>query len=201
MPATKPLAEDAWDSWRPDELAQSLQGSGITWYVTGGWALDLFLGQQTRDHTDLEFATLPSDIPEARKALSELEFFAARNGGLSFLERDAYVPDDIWQLWGADFKSQVWRVDMMIERGTKDRWVYKRNNAISQPRDQAIYLNDHGIPFLAPANVLLFKAKQTRDKDVQDFDRVLPHLRPHEKVLLRRWIVSEHRAHPWLAQL
>ena len=195
------LAGDAWNSWRPEELAQRLYGSGITWYVTGGWALDLFLGQQTRDHADLEFATLPSDIPEARNALAELEFFAARNGRLSFLERDADVPDDIWQLWGADFKSQVWRVDMMIERGTKDRWVYKRNNVISQPREQAIYQNDQGIPFLAPANVSLFKAKHTRDKDVQGFDRVLPHLRGHEKALLRRWIVSDYTAHPWFAQL
>ena len=111
------------------------------------------------------------------------------------------MPDAIWQLWGADFKSQAWRVDTMIERGTTDRWVYKRNSTISQPRDQATYLNDQGIPFLAPANVLLFKAKHTRDKDVQVFDRVLPHLRPHEKVLLRRWIVPEHSVHPWLAQL
>ena len=197
----KPLAHDAWNSWRPEELAQRLHGSRIPWYVTGGWALDLFLGQQTRDHADIEFATLPSDIPKARKALAELEFFAAHNGELSFLERDADVPDDIWQLWGADFKSQAWRVDMMIERGTTDRWVYKRNSTISQPRDQATYLNDQGIPFLAPANVLLFKAKHTRDKDVQDFDRVLPHLRPHEKVLLRRWIASEHSVHPWHAQL
>ena len=70
----KPLAEDAWDSWRPDALAQRLRGSGITWYVTGGWALDLFLGQQTRDHADIEFATLPSDIPKAQKALAELDF-------------------------------------------------------------------------------------------------------------------------------
>ena len=196
-----PLAEDAWDSWRPEELTQRLHGSGITWYVTGGWALDVFMGQQSRDHVDLEFATLPSDIPKARKALAELEFVALRNGGLSFLERDAYVPDDIWQLWGADFKSQAWRVDMMIERGTIDRLVCKRNSTISQPRDQITYLNDQGISFLTPANVLLSKAKHTEDKDVQDFDRVLPHLRSHEKVILRRWIVSEHSVHPWLAQL
>ena len=197
----KPLAEDAWDSWRPDALVQRLRGYGITWYVTGGWALDLFLGQQTRDHADIEFATLPSDIPKARKALAELDFYAAHNGELTILDRDADAPDDIWQMWGADFKSQVWRVDMMIERGTTDRWIYKRNDAISQPRDQAIYKNDHGIPYLAPANVLLFKAKHIRDKDDQDFARVLPHLRSHEKVLLRRWIASEHTSHPWLVQL
>ena len=90
---------------------------------------------------------------------------------------------------------------MMIERGTEDRCVYKRKGTISQPRDQAIYKNDHGIPYLAPENVLLFKAKHIRDKDDQDFVRVLPQLRAHEKVLVRRWIVSEHSAHPWLAQL
>ena len=102
MLAMKALTDDAWDSWRPEELAQRLYGFGITWYVTSGWALDLFLG---RDHTDLEFATLPSDIPKARKALSEMEFFVAHNGELSFLERDADVSDDIWKVWGTDFKS------------------------------------------------------------------------------------------------
>ena len=64
--------------------AQRLHGYGITWYVTGGWALDLFLGQQTRDHADLEFATLPSDIPEARGALSELDFLRQEMGGFRF---------------------------------------------------------------------------------------------------------------------
>ena len=80
----KPLAEDAWDSWRPEELAQRLHRSGITWYVTGGWALDLFLGQQTRDHSDIEFATLLSDIPKARKALAELEFLRHEMGSFRF---------------------------------------------------------------------------------------------------------------------
>jgi len=126
----KPLAEDAWDSWRPKELAQRLHGSGITWYVTGGWALDLFLGQQTRDHADLEFATLPSDIPKTRGALSELEFFTARNGQLSFLERDADVPDDIWQLWGADLYISDWILIAFVTRWNRTqscpRWRRRR---------------------------------------------------------------------------
>ena len=65
---------------------QRLHGAGITWYVTGGWALDLFLGQRTRDHADLEFATLPLDIPKARKALAELEFFCGTQWG-TFVSR------------------------------------------------------------------------------------------------------------------
>ncbi|HEU0113240.1 MAG TPA: hypothetical protein VFQ80_01105 [Thermomicrobiales bacterium] len=36
----------AWDAWRPDEIGRLLAGVQAPWRVAGGWALDLFLGEQ-----------------------------------------------------------------------------------------------------------------------------------------------------------
>ena len=58
---------------------------------------------------------------------------------------------------------------MMVERGTRDTWIFKRDRAIFSNRSDAIWTNDDGIPFLNPAAVLLFKAKYRREKDEFDF--------------------------------
>lgn len=46
---------------------------------------------------------------------------------------------------------------MMLERGSRDFWVYKRDLAITAPRQQMIRQTQDGIPYLAPAAVLLSK--------------------------------------------
>jgi hypothetical protein len=38
-----------------------LTGEGFDWYVCGGWAIDVFLGKQTRIHKDLDIAVFWED--------------------------------------------------------------------------------------------------------------------------------------------
>jgi hypothetical protein len=138
---------------------------------------------------------------EFRKALSELDFFTARNGMLTHLPRTSELPVDAWQLWGADRMAGCWRVDMMIERGTPDLWRYKRDGSLAIPRATAIRKGRTGIPYLAPALVLLFKAKQVRDKDQRDFDAAVVHLDAAERRALRGWLEALHPGHNWIAAL
>ena len=53
----------------------------------------------------------------------------------------------------------------------------------------------------AEADALLFKAKATRDKDQQDFDRVLPELGAHRARELRQLLQQVHPGHPWVRRL
>jgi hypothetical protein len=196
-----PLPEKAWDAWSPDQLSARLVCTKADWYVVGGWALDLWHGYQTRAHDDLEFAVLPEQIEVCRKSLSELEFFIAHSNTLTHLCPVAPLPADVWQLWGADITEGRWRVDMMIERGTPDVWVYKRHPSIHLPRAAAVRISPAGIPYLAPSIVLLFKAKYCRDKDEDDFQAALPNLEPNEKTDLRRWLEQLHPDHIWIPAL
>jgi hypothetical protein len=195
------LLENAWDAWSPDQLSARLINTNADWYVVGGWALDLWHGYQTRAHDDLEFAVRLEQIEECRSSLSELEFFIAHAKTLTHLSSNAPLPANVWQLWGADFTAARWRVDMMIERGTPDVWIYKRNPSIYLPRAAAIRKSPTGIPYLAPSIVLLFKAKCCREKDEHDFQAALLKLEPNEKVDLRNWLEQLHPNHVWLAAL
>jgi hypothetical protein len=203
LPASfpSPLPDDAWDPWLPAELAERLKDTSAIWYVVGGWALDLWHGAQTRDHEDLEFAVLPDSVFTFRDILFELDFFTAHDGQVAYLPAGSAPPADVAQLWGMDAAARCWRVDMMIERGTPQNWVYKRDPAISAPRADMVRFSRTRIPYLSPAAVLLFKAKQRRDKDEADFRQALPHLSGADRDMLRGWLDLAHPGHAWLELL
>ena len=194
------MAEPIWKPWRPEELAARLQSAGRPWCVAGGWALDLWLGRETREHGDLEFSVLSRDVPLFRARLAELSFFAAHDGAVTPLG-DSAPPEYVTQLWGQD-SAGLWRVDMMIERGGDDEtWVYKRDTSLRVARSDMVHVTASGIPFLDPAAVLLFKAKHRRAKDEADFALALPHLSPSQRRRLSGWLDRCHPGHDWLERL
>ena len=76
--------QQAWQAWTPEELSQRLRQVSRPWSVVGGWALDLWLGRQTRDHGDLEFTVLRDDFLLFRQALAPLQFYTVRDGTFAF---------------------------------------------------------------------------------------------------------------------
>ncbi|SCB18842.1 nucleotidyltransferase domain-containing protein [Rhizobium hainanense] len=196
----KSLPEKAWNAWHPADLMKRL-GTGIHWYVVGGWALDLWHGRQTREHEDLEFAVLREDIANARSLLAELAFFSVVDGQIDYLPSSVPPAVHVAQLWGADPQQGCWRVDMMPERGTPATWIYKRDPSLAMPRGDMIRKTADGLPFLAPAAILLFKAKHWRNKDEKDFDLALPRLAASERADLRLWLERLHPDHDWIARL
>ena len=189
---------NAWTAWSPCQLLEKLKGVPANWYIVGGWALDLWLGQRFRAHDDLEFATTPEDAPVLARHLSELTFFEAKAGGLNQWDPHDKISETAWQFWGADLKEGRWRVDMMMERGTPEFWRYKRPPFFEMPRDEAVLMNSDGIKYLAPPNVLLFKAKHCREKDDLDFKAVFPKLSKEDRSLLYGWLCKAHAGHRWL---
>ncbi|WP_425964846.1 hypothetical protein [Rhizobium nepotum] len=94
-----------------------------------------------------------------------------------------------------------WRADMMIERGTAETWIYKRDPEFRLRRAAAVRKNSAGIPYLAPALVLLFKAKYRRKKDEENLRAVLPRLETQEKEALHNWLGTLHPGHEWISCL
>jgi len=195
------MDEYAWLAWTPEHLSQRLQQLARPWCVVGGWALDLWHGQQTREHSDLEFTVRREDFPLFRQTLSELKFYTVKNGAFECLPEHVLPGDDIFQVWGFDTEANAWRVDVMLEAGSAQSWVYKRDTSIVYPRAEMVALSASGIPYLRPAATLLFKAKNTRPKDQGDFTRALPNLSGED----RQWLVDHlqrlHPQHEWIANL
>lgn len=205
--------QSAWQAWHPHELAQRLQGLSQPWCVVGGWALDLWHGHVTRSHEDLEFTVLRRDLPVFCRRMRELglALYTAHSGVLTLLAPGEqggpgeFPADGIAQIWCWDAAAACWRVDMMVEAGTPSTWVYKRNPNLTRAREAAVWLGTLGdgprLPHLSPGAVLLFKAKQLREKDQADFERAWPRLPQAERLWLREQLVRLHPGHAWLQAL
>jgi hypothetical protein len=57
-----------------------LQAAPFTWFVAGGWAIDLFLERQTRHHSDLALGIFRRDQLALQAFLSEWAFSKILNG-------------------------------------------------------------------------------------------------------------------------
>jgi hypothetical protein len=178
-----------------------LRGISAPWCVVGGWALDLWHGYQTREHEDLEFTILRHDYSAFTQRLSGLRFHTVGGGVVEYLPENDEPPTDIFQIWCEDIEERLWRADMMIEPGTADTWVYKRDTTIFRPRAEMIARTADGIPYLKPAAILLFKAKHQRPKDEVDFDNALEKLAGPDRVWLKACLDAVHPGHGWAKRL
>jgi lincosamide nucleotidyltransferase A/C/D/E len=56
------------------EIVKLLETHEIKVVVDGGWGVDALLGEQTREHDDLDIAIPHKDVPKLRKILTEKGF-------------------------------------------------------------------------------------------------------------------------------
>lgn len=195
----QPEDGETWEAWSPGELAARLTGVSVPWCVEAGWALDLFRGEITREHEDLEIAVPAAGFPAIRAALPGLDFAVVGDGRIWPLGGPAY--ERLHQTWGRDPAAGAWRVDVFREPHDGDTWICRRDESIRRPYQELILTSADGIPYLAPEVALLFKAKHSRPKDQADFAGALPRLSVPQREWLRWALHRVHPGHPWLTAL
>jgi hypothetical protein len=72
---------------------------------------------------------------------------------------------------------------------------------ITLPYGDLILRTSEGIPYATPEVALLFKAKRLREKDIADFQRVLPTMDQARRSRLIGWLTQVHPGHPWIEEL
>ena len=195
---------DTWSmGWTPDRVAGALDGVTAPWAVAGGWALDLWLGRQTREHEDIEITVPAPFFPEiqARLEARGLKLFSNVDGEVIALELGEARGPEGFQTWVTDPVGQAWILDIFREPGDAETWVYRRTGELSAPRAWASGRTEAGIPYVAPQIVLLFKAKATRDKDEADFALIAPKLSPEARDWLAASLRTIQPGHPWIGRL
>jgi hypothetical protein len=189
---------ETWDAWSPAEAAERLRGVSTPWCVLAGWALDLFIGKQTREHDDLEIGVPADRFGEIRSALGGFEFVVVGDGrAWTMTERTLEAHRQTW----VREPGGPWRLDVIRERWDGDAWVYRLDARIRLPVTGLVLRTNEGIPFVRPEVVLLFKAQAPRPKDTTDFEAVLPHLDDGSRAWLRSALALAHPDHAWLEQL
>lgn len=197
------MADASLGSWDPFTVAQVevlLAGTDVLWWLSGGQAIDAFLGGATRVHGDIDVSVRRSDWLALQQYLAgKLDVRIARNGALSEIA-DGPLDDDIHGFWARDVTGGPWRVQFNLEPIDGGVWVYRRDARIRRPVDEVVWWRGT-LPFVNPAVQLLWKAKAPRPQDDQDLSALLPGLSSAE----RRWLTESIRlscpTSPWAALL
>jgi hypothetical protein len=186
-------------------VLQVMRGFPARWWVCGGWAVDMFIGRQTRPHADIEFTILHRDHALLFPQFAGWELRLAGAGNWARWQGEELGPD-VHQLWARpdrgsegqpeDFVRDAAYLEICLETSTRDEWIYRRDDRLRR-RLLDIGREYGGVPVLAPDIALLYKAKNPRPHDTADFHAALPHLEPNDMVWLRNAIATAHPDNDW----
>ena|SRR6266850_2411705 len=190
-----------WQAVRPNEAVSWFSSVKVPWWIAGGWALDLFVGKETRPHQDLDIGLFRRDAPEMLRAFAAWEFFEAKSGVLTRLRAGETPALDVHSLWGRPVGTELWTLELMLDESENDMWVFRREPAIRRAPSTIVRRNSEHIPYLAPEIQLLYKAKSPRDRDQVDFTRIAPCLDPTSRAWLLDALVRLTPDHEWISAI
>lgn len=189
-----------WQPFSVDQVVLLFAEAPFRWWISGGHALELHIGDIWRNHEDLDVGVCRYQMPDVYRWLREWDLHIAAGGSLAQWDGrplDADLHEN--NVWVRESQASPWRFDLTIGSGSPQRWAYRRDESVTRPWDRAVLNTLSGTtPYLAPDLQLLFKAKEIRPKDDVDARRVIPSLVDGERRFLIDQLPPEH---PWQSAL
>jgi hypothetical protein len=173
----------------------------VPWWIAGGWAIDLFVGTQTRPHKDLDVGLRRADVPRVTATLPGWEFYEAQDGSLSRLAPGTAPRRAVNCLWGRRAGEPHWELELMLDDSDGTDWIFRREPSICRPLTAALRATPDGTRYLAPEIQLWYKARDLRPEDRWDFERAAPRLDIVAAGWLRGCLARLYPLHPWLRAL
>ena len=193
--------EGVWHTVLPTDAFHLFASSQTTWWIAGGWALDLYRCTQARPHQDLDVGVLRRDVSTLLHSISTWEVFEAKSGRLTRLAAGHTPRLDVHSLWCRPMAADSWTIEVMVDEADGDVWVYRRERRIRRPLSILIRHNSDGIPYLAPEIQLLYKSKTPREHGEQDFLKIRPLLAEDARRWLQNALELVRPDHPWISTL
>ncbi len=189
-----------------------MAGFPAPWALGGGWAVDAWIGEVTREHGDVDVIVFADDHRAVFEQLHGWQLAHHQNlpddGNELWQGQRIHPPDHLHgrldsgeaiQVNGALWATEGWHLDVQFNDWSDDQWILSREPHLSIPLAKAIQPSSSGVPTVVPEVMLFYKSIDMRRRDKLDFAALLPHLMPEQREWLRDAIALV--GHPWLAQL
>jgi hypothetical protein len=173
------------------------------WWVAGGYAIELAVGQPFREHENMDVLILRRDQTALRRLLAEWDCRPVDPEGLlRSWAPDAIQPPHVHDVWCREGTDAPWRFSLLIDEADGDMWYARRDSTVRKPLADLTARQPGTPPFLAPDIQLYHKAKHLRAKDEQDLNMALPILTARQRRWLAEAVYRTYGAeHPWLARI
>jgi hypothetical protein len=181
-----------------------MHGYDGAWAVAGGWAIDLFVGRETRPHSDVDLAVLRRDQAMLRAHLGDADVRFARDHALyswPFGETLVLPVHEVHVKFadGGALELLLNETEALADEPDQSpTWVFRRDFRVRRPFGRA-FLTRESIPFLAPEIALLYKSNDLSAKNTADLDVAVRVMSAEQRDWLRDAIALGSADHPWLA--
>ena len=169
------------------------------WMFAGGWAIDLHIGEETRNHEDIEVSIFRDEQNLLQETFHSWDFKFVKEKKLMKWERDVPLDSPIHEIHA--FSPEGERLEILLNDRSKRYWRFRRDPSIIFETNRMRLQSEQGFPYLNPEIVLLYKSTSTSEKDHEDFRHVFPYLNEHQKEWLKQSLMHHRPGHPWLEAL
>ena len=205
-PVPEPLARiaDLMSTFRP------------WWSLCGGWAVDAWIGRQTREHADVDISVFQDDYQAIFDHLA----------GWQLIAHVRQVADDTSEPWsgrrlvlpahiharppdaGLSLPERLdaptragFSLDIQLDERSGRDWILSREPSVARSLRRGARQSAWAVPTAVPEILLFYKSNDPRPHDEIDFLALLPQLDQEQRNWLRKAISLVHPSHPWLTQL
>lgn len=195
--------EKPWNPLTVDEVANQFARVPFPWWIAGGYAIELAVGEPVRPHSDIDVLVLRKDHLQTREWLCDWDCWVADPPGtLRFWPLGHSLGSAVHDVWCRKTPNDNWRLQVMLDESVDGSWVSRRDLRISSSIDSITCETKSGVRYLAPHIQLFYKAKNIREKDQIDFEAVIDSQVALDGVWLRDAIEQVYGSrHAWLARI
>ena len=176
-----------------------MRGYSRPWAIAGGWAIDIFVGNRTRPHSDVDIATLRVDQGVLRDHLAGASITKVRDGVLTEWSRDETLVLPVHEVH-ATWPDKNHAEFLLNEGDSKTDWMFRRDPRVTLEFARA-FLQRDDVPYLAPEIALLFKSNSASRTNDADFAVALRRMEREQQRWLRTALEITAPTHPWLSRL
>lgn len=191
-----------------EEAKILLQGREFSYAICGGFALDLFLGYESRVHGDIDVLAFWEDRETIITYMQSKGFcvYEMLGGGKVHRITDIRTQEkrrknifcctedcELVRLYDTEEQDVFWfefqhiglstlnYIEFLFNEKTEDEFVYVRDNRVKRELGKAILVKD-GVTYLAPELCLLFKSTDIeREGYQQDFELAVDKLSQEQR--------------------
>ncbi|MCD1259907.1 hypothetical protein B5M42_013805 [Paenibacillus athensensis] len=165
------------------------------WAIAGGWSIDMFIGKVTRHHDDIEIIVFRQDQLSVQMHLAGWIFKKVENGIVSPWNIGEMLLPPVHETYA---EKDGEKIEILLNESDGDHWVYRRDARITREFKKTILFSSQGIPFLCPEITLLYKSKNPRLKDTNDFYNTFNHMGSDQKNWFSESLRILYKEHTWL---
>lgn len=185
----------------PMQINTLLRKFKPSWFIAGGWAIDLFLEKETRFHQDIEIAVYRKDQAALHDYFNGWLLQKAVNGELNIWHREEWLTLPIHEVHCCNEMAHPSQLEILLNESNETEWIYRRNEHIRRSLVKVQLESSAGVKYLCPEIVLLYKSKNPRAKDEQDFQAIVAHLNAEQREWIADAIKVSNPEHRWLQRL